>query len=166
MYKKEKIAPIVAEQNDPIEKSHKRRFKIALSFPGEVRAFVELIASKLADRYGKEHILYDMFYRAEFSRPNLDLYLQGLYNTESDLIVVFFCEDYQRKPWCGLEWRAIRDLVNQRVNDERIMYVICGKAEVTDIKHTIDGHFDVPNMSKKDLEELTQGIIERYESLS
>lgn len=166
LYKKEKIAPIVAEQNDPIEKSHKRRFKIALSFPGEVRAFVELIASKLADRYGKEHILYDMFYRAEFSRPNLDLYLQGLYNTESDLIVVFFCEDYQRKPWCGLEWRAIRDLVNQRVNDERIMYVICGKAEVTDIKHTIDGHFDVPNMSKKDLEELTQGIIERYESLS
>lgn len=166
LYKKEKIAPIAATQNDAIEKPRERRFKVALSFSGEIRLFVESIANKLADRYGKEHILYDRFHRAEFSRPNLDLYLQNLYNTESDLIVAFFCEDYQRKPWCGLEWRAIRDLVNQRVNDERIMYVICGKVKVTDIRHTVDGHFDVPNMSKKDIEELTQGIIERYEGLS
>lgn len=109
--------------------------------------------------------LYDLFHRAEFPRPNLDIYLQKLYNTESDLIVVFFCEEYQRKKWCGLEWRAIRDLINQRNNDGRVMLVKCGDVEIEGLFATTDGFFDARDMTKKDIEKLISGIIKRFEDL-
>jgi tetratricopeptide (TPR) repeat protein len=91
-----------------------KRFSIALSFPGEHRAFVEQVAAALSSQIGKERVLYDMYYEAEFARPNLDTHLQSLYHDDSELIAVFLCEDYERKEWCGLEWRAIRDLIKKR----------------------------------------------------
>lgn len=92
-----------------------KRFKIALSFPGEHRDFVEPVAARLADQVGRDRVLYDKYYEAEFARPDLDTYLQRLYHDESELIAVFLCADYERKDWCGrLEWRAIRDLIKKR----------------------------------------------------
>ncbi len=91
-----------------------KRFKIALSFPGEHRAFVEQVAARLASVVGRDQVLYDKYYEAEFARPDLDTYLQRLYHDESELIAVFLCADYERKEWCGLEWRAIRDLIKKR----------------------------------------------------
>src|SRR5262245_42318555 len=91
-----------------------RRFRIALSFPGEHRQFVEQVAEQLAAVVGRESVLYDRFYEAEFARPDLDTYLQRLYHDESELIAVFLCADYERKEWCGLEWRAVRDLIKRR----------------------------------------------------
>ena len=52
-----------------------RRFRVALSFPGEHRERVEKIAEALAGRLGRERVLYDRWYAAEFARPNLDTYL-------------------------------------------------------------------------------------------
>jgi hypothetical protein len=91
-----------------------KRFRVALSFPGEYRAFVEQVAELLARRVGRDHVLYDKYYEAEFARPNLDSYLQNLYHDESDLIAIFLCADYDRKEWCGLEWRALRDVLKRR----------------------------------------------------
>lgn len=91
-----------------------KRFKIALSFPGEYRDFVEQVAARLADQVGRDQVLYDKYYEAEFARPDLDTYLQRLYHDESELIAVFLCADYERKEWCGLEWRAVRDLIKKR----------------------------------------------------
>lgn len=91
-----------------------KRFKIALSFPGEHREFIRQVADSLAIKLGKWCILYDSWYEAEFARPDLDTYLQRLYHNESELIAVFLCADYERKEWCGLEWRAIRDLIKRR----------------------------------------------------
>jgi hypothetical protein len=95
----------------PAADTFTKRFRTALSFPGERRPFVEQIASHLADQVGRERVLYDKYYEAELARVDLDTYLQRLYHDESELIVVFLCADYERKEWCGLEWRAIRDLV-------------------------------------------------------
>ncbi|HKH43434.1 MAG TPA: TIR domain-containing protein [Thermoanaerobaculia bacterium] len=91
-----------------------RRFRIALSFPGEHRPFVEQVAKHLSAAVGQNRVLYDQYYEAEFARVDLDTYLQGLYHDESELIAVFLCADYERKEWCGLEWRAVRDLIKQR----------------------------------------------------
>jgi hypothetical protein len=74
-----------------------KRFSIALSFPGEHRAFVEDIASHLAQHVGRDRVLYDRFYEAEFARLDLDTYLQRLYHDESELIAVFLCAEYERK---------------------------------------------------------------------
>jgi tetratricopeptide (TPR) repeat protein len=98
----------------PFMSTPKKRFTIALSFPGEHRPFVEQVAAALSNQIGKDHVLYDKYYEAEFARPNLDTHLQSLYHDDSELIAVFLCEDYERKEWCGLEWRAIRDLIKRR----------------------------------------------------
>src|ERR1039458_9843258 len=85
-----------------------KRFRVALSFPGEHSARVERIAEALAAKLGREKVLYDKWYAAEFAQPNLSVYLPDLYRRESDLIVIFLCNEYE-KEWCGLEWRACLD---------------------------------------------------------
>jgi hypothetical protein len=62
--------------------SSSRRFDIALSFPGEHRDFVKQVASHLASTFGKDRVLYDKYYEAEFARPNLDVYLPELYRAQ------------------------------------------------------------------------------------
>lgn len=66
-----------------------RRFRVALSFPGERRTFVRRVAEALSIELGKDAVLYDEYHRVEFCRLNLDTHLQQLYHDESDLIVVF-----------------------------------------------------------------------------
>ena len=95
-----------------------KRFKIALSYPGERRPYVERVAARLAERVGEERLLYDRYHEAEFARPDLDTYLQALYHDQSELIVVFLCAEYDQKEWCGLEWRALRDLIKRRRSEE------------------------------------------------
>ena len=88
-----------------------KRFEIALSFPGEYRDFVKAVADKLSGEVGRERVFYDAYYEAELARPNMDTYLQKLYHDQTELIVVFLCAEYEQKEWCGLEWRAVRDLL-------------------------------------------------------
>lgn len=95
-----------------------KRFRIAFSFAGEKRDFVEEIARLLARRFEEKRILYDKFHEAEFSRARLGRYLPKLYHEQSDLVVVVICRDYVDKEWCGLEWDAIFDLLKQRREDE------------------------------------------------
>ncbi|MFZ1220416.1 MAG: tetratricopeptide repeat protein [Chthoniobacterales bacterium] len=95
-----------------------KRFRIALSFAGEKRDFVAAVAAILAKRFLKEKILYDKFHRAEFARDDLAGHLTKLYRDESDLIVAILCPDYDKKEWCGLEWKTIRGLLKHRRADE------------------------------------------------
>lgn len=88
-----------------------KRFKVALSFPGELRDFVKEVAAELAETLQPERVLYDKYHEAEFAQLDLDLHLQRLYHQESELIAVFLNADYERKPWPGLEWRVVRNLI-------------------------------------------------------
>lgn len=115
-----------------------RRFAAALSFPGERREYVSQIAAILRPRTS---VFYDAFYEAELARPDLDIYLQDIYHNQADLLVVFLCEDYERKEWCGLEWRAIRDLIKKRQH-QRIMFMRFDDAEVPGV-FTTDGYVDL-----------------------
>lgn len=134
------------------------RFRVALSFPGEHRAFVESIANKLAQKLGREKVLYDKYHEAEFARLDLDVYLQSLYHEESDLLVVFLCADYERKDWCRLEWRAIRDLIKQRRPD--VMLVRFDQTLIPGIL-SIDGYI---NASGRSPDEISALIFERLET--
>jgi hypothetical protein len=91
-----------------------KRFRIALSFAGEKRDFVAKVASLLANRFGKDHILYDKYHEAEFARSDLAFHLPALYHEEVDLVVAVLCGDYEKKEWCGLEWDAIYGLIKKR----------------------------------------------------
>src|ERR1019366_10440042 len=105
------------------------RFQVALSFPGAYRERVEQIAQFLAHELGQERVLYDRWYREEFARPNLDVYLVNLYHKQSRLLVFFFCKEYSQRDWTGLEWRAGRDLLKHR-EDDRLLFLKLDNAEI------------------------------------
>jgi hypothetical protein len=133
-----------------------KRFLVALSFPGEKRGFVETVANTIADVIGKEKVLYDRYLQAELARLNLDLHLGRLYHDESELIVPFFCADYERKEWCGLEWRQIRDLAKQR-KDEQIMPFRFDDTPIPGVL-SIDGYLPIGDRSPQQVADL---ILER-----
>ncbi|MDT4328924.1 SAV_2336 N-terminal domain-related protein [Methylomonas sp. MV1] len=88
-----------------------KRFRVAFSFSGEKRQFVEQTARILAERFGEEQILYDKFHEAEFARYDLGIYLPKLYREQSELIVPVLCENYDQKRWTGWEWMHIYGLL-------------------------------------------------------
>lgn len=125
-----------------------KRFKIALSFPGEHREFVKRVADLLARSVGGQRVLYDHYYEAEFARPDLDTYLQRLYHDESELIAVFLCSEYEAKEWCGLEWRAVRDLIRRRAS--AIMPLRFDDTAIPGL-FSIDGYASIDGRSPEDI---------------
>jgi hypothetical protein len=134
-----------------------KRFRVALSFPGERRGFVEKVVGVLVKVFEEEYVFYDKNFEAELARPNLDTYLQGIYQNNSELIVVFLCAEYEKKEWCGLEWRAIRDLIKKKKAWE-IMFVRFDDTEIAGT-FSIDGYVSAKERAP---EEVGKCIIERY----
>lgn len=156
------MLPMKADEplTDPQKKSSfmNKRFKIALSFPGERRDFVEQVAARLADKVGRDRVLYDQYYEAEFARTDLDTHLQHLYHDESELIAVFLCADYERKEWCGLEWRAVRDLIKKR-QASTVMPLRFDNTEIPGLFST-DGYVWIGGRSPQEIADL---ILQRME---
>lgn len=121
------------------------RFKVALSFPGERRDYVSAVAEEVKKRLGKGAVFYDKDFTAQLARPNLDTLLQRIYLSNSELVVVFLCKDYERKEWCGLEWRAIRQIIKNK-NDHAIMFMRFDAADVSG-SMSIDGYVDLEEYS-------------------
>ncbi len=97
-----------------------KRFRIAFSFAGEKREFVEKVAAILAVKLGKEKILYDKYHEAEFAVFNLGIKLPKLYGEESELIVPVICGQYDEKRWTGWEWVHIYGLLTMK-DGHRVM---------------------------------------------
>ena len=115
-------------------------FDVAFSFPGEVRSLVEEVATHLEPYVGPNAYFYDNNYKSQLARPALDLLLQDIYRNRSRLIVVFISADYQAKNWCGIEFRAIRDIIAEREHN-RIMFVRTDDGAVEGVFAT-DGYVD------------------------
>lgn len=116
------------------------RFKVAMSFPGERRHYVSATVTALRPHLPPDSIFYDYDYQAQLAKPNLDILLQDIYRNKVDLIVIFLCAEYAEKQWCGLEWRAIRDLIKHK-NDDQIMFVRFDEAAVEGVL-SLDGYVD------------------------
>ncbi len=134
------------------ESGSPRRFRIALSFPGEHRAFVEQVAEHLSAAVDRERVLYDKFHEAELARVNLDVYLPRLYREQSELIVIFLCPAYAAKRWCQLEWRHIRQLI-ATLDEDRIMLVSFGSpGDLSELGILVgDGHVDIGSRPASDI---------------
>jgi hypothetical protein len=135
------------------------QFKVAMSFPGERRSYVAEVVGALRDTVGPDAIFYDHDYQAQLARPNLDTLLQNIYRNQSALIVVFLCAKYAEKQWCGLEWRAIRDIIKSK-KDDAVMFVRFDDAPVDGVL-SIDGYVDARTSSASDVARL---IVERLSS--
>jgi internalin A len=98
-----------------------KRFAIAVSFPGEYRAFVLEIVEHLAKEFGKDRVFYDEWYEAHLLGSGGDLKLQECYN-QAELVVPFFSK-YYAKPWCAMEWETIRGILLNRRSDDAVIPV-------------------------------------------
>jgi hypothetical protein len=129
----------ITKPTPPIDlKNHK--FEVAMSFSGKYRNFVNEVANELERILGKDKYFYDQNYKQQLAMPSMDLILQNLYKNNSKLVVVFFGSSYQEKEWCGIEFRAIRDILYKKEN-KRIMYIKMEDGDVDGILH-IDGYID------------------------
>ena len=95
--------PQINKVDKSLSKVEDIKFKVAFSFPGEKRNYVATVAETLRQEVGKDQMFYDFDYQSQLARPNLDTMLQNIYRNNADLIVVFLCEEYSNKQWCGLE---------------------------------------------------------------
>lgn len=118
----------------------KHEFDVALSFPGEIRDYIEPIVAEIEREIGPNSYFYDSNYVAQLARPSLDDLLQDIYRNRSKLIVVFLCEKYQEKEWCGIEFRAIKEIIMERQH-EKVMYVKMDDGKVQGVFKT-DGYID------------------------
>jgi hypothetical protein len=133
-----------------------KRFRVALTFAGEKRAFVAQAATILAGCFSEAEILYDKYHEAELARARLGFYLPALYHDESDLIVVVVCADYEKSEWCGLEWDAIFHLLKER-QDDKVMFCRFDHATVQGLYST-SGFVDLDD---KTPEQAATRILER-----
>lgn len=134
----------------------KHTFDVAFSFPGEVRGLVEEVAKNVEALIGPNTYFYDNNYTSQLARPSLDVLLQDIYRNRSRLIVVFVSADYQRKNWCGIEFRAIRDIIAER-DHNKIMFVRTDDGAVDGVFAT-DGYIDA---RQHDSAAIAQFIAER-----
>ena len=121
-------------------------FDVALSFPGEKRDYVETVAAELEGVLGPNTYFYDKNYIAQLARPSLDTLLQDIYRNRSKLVVVFLCEKYEEAEWCGIEYRAIREIIMERDHD-KVMYIKMDDGKVNGVFKTdgfIDGRTHTP----------------------
>lgn len=127
------------------------RFKVAISFPGERQPYVSRVVRALREPLGKDSVFYYPDYKAQLARLNLDTLLQRIYRDRSDLIVVFLCAEYAIKQWCGLEWRAVREIIKSK-DDHRLMLVKFDDADVEGV-FSIDGFIDAKANTAKQVAE-------------
>ncbi|MDR3715880.1 MAG: hypothetical protein P4L51_23950 [Puia sp.] len=124
-------------------------FKVAFSFPGEVRPLVEQIMKELVKKMDPNDIFYDNHFKAYLARPNLDVLLGKIYTKQAKLIVVFLSKDYDRKPWPQLEYRRVREIIfNQQ--DHKVMYIRIDDAPIEGLLKT-DGYIDANRHSAKEI---------------
>ena len=152
--------PSWASPNQTVDLEN-HEFDVALSFPGTARKdLIEEIVKHLEKLLGPHRYFYDKNYQAQLARPSLDIFLQALYRNRSKLIVVFSGGDYQESKWCGIEFSAIKEIINSK-EKSRIMYVRLDEGEVEGIFST-DGYIDIKQYNPARIAEL---IVERLKVL-
>ena len=135
-----------------------KRFAVGLSFPGAYRSRAKAIADYLSEVFTKDRILYDFYHEAEFARPDLDTYLQDLYLNQTELVVIFICNAYNEREWCGVEWRALRSRMNAK-NKQSLMFLKLDEGMPDGYFGNVDGSVDI---TKKSDQEVFNLIIQRY----
>jgi hypothetical protein len=144
------------------DSSKRRRFAIALSFPGERREYVEEVANALLPAFGgeKSRIFYDNWHQSLIIGYASNRKLQNIYETESDLIIPFYCRDYRKKKWCGVELRVIEEVLFDEEYDRVLPF------RFDDVKIPSSFRTDVfLDVSKLPAEDVARLILDRYREL-
>ena len=86
------------------------------------------------------------------------LYLQNIYHHQAELVVVFLCDEYGQEEWCGLEWRAIRDLLKHKKSAEIMPVRLTDIPRLPSGLFSIDGYLDAKEFTPAEVADL---IVQR-----
>lgn len=156
----EKIGIAVPTRKRTLVDLASHQFDVALSFAGETRAYVESVAAGLDHEVGRSRYFYDNHHKAQLARPSVDALLEDIYRNRSRLVVAFIGGDYERKDWCGLEFRVLREIILKREHS-RVMYVRMDDQPVAGVLAT-DGFVDGRTYTARQVAEM---IRQRLDAL-
>lgn len=120
-----------------------REFDVALSFAGEDRAYVEMVAEQLIAR--GITVFYDKYEEADLWGKDLFVHLSGVYQHKAKHTLMFVSQHYAKKLWTNHERRAAQ----ARAFSEGGDYILPARFDDTDIPGLLPttGHLDLRNFS-------------------
>ena len=151
-------APPTAKSLSPAVQGQ-RRFRVALSFAGAQREFVEDVACELAAKFGKAGVFYYPWYEPETNAVgSLALQIPDFYLKQSDLTVPFISKEYVQSKPCAAEWRSVVELIYTWQNRRLMLF----RFDPTPIQglHSYDCYSEVGERTPAAIADL---IVRRWE---
>ncbi len=109
---------------------------------------------------GKARVFYDAWHEGKIIGYASNRKLQNIYAHDADLICPFYCQEYADKDWCGVELRAIEELLFKKEYDRVLPF----RFDMVEIPSSFKT--DVfPIVTKRQPEEIARLILERYNEL-
>lgn len=131
------------------------KFDVAFSFPGEKREIILKIIEELKTK-GKYSIFYDRDFVEQLAMPDMDIILMDIYKKQSRLICILLSEEYKNKKWCQLEWKAVREIIDEKRNS--IMFLRCDKTTIPGVSPN-DGYIDVNQYTPEEISVFIQSRL-------
>ena len=126
---------------------HKLEYKVALSFAGEQRDYVEQVSQELS-KLGIHHF-YDNNETVEMWGKALTEYLDEIYFYKSEYVVVFVSREYRDKIWTRWEIKSAQDR-SLRQKNEYILPVYFDRIRLSGLPDSI-GYINGNRTSPKEL---------------
>jgi hypothetical protein len=135
-------------------------FEVALSFAGEDRAYVEMVADELKGRGVK--VFYDKYYQIDLWGKDLYVHLIEVYKKKAGFVVLFISQHYAQKLWSNHE----RQAAQARAFSESREYILPARFDSTEIPGLLPttGYLDLKKFSAVELAILICEKIGRSES--
>jgi len=102
-------------------------YDVALSFAGEDRSYVEMVAEQLTAR--GVSVFYDKYEQADLWGKDLYVHLIEVYRTKAQYTLMFISKDYKAKVWTNHERRAAQS----RALEESREYILPVRFDDTEI---------------------------------
>ncbi|MBA2735857.1 MAG: TIR domain-containing protein, partial [Pyrinomonadaceae bacterium] len=126
------------EEKDNNMGEEQKEYDVALSFAGEQREIVELIAKLLKERNVK--VFYDNYEKSRLLGKDLYIELADIYSNRSKFVIIFVSKEYKDKIWTNHEIRnAFERAIEQ---DGYIIPARLDDTEITGLRKTI-GYTDL-----------------------
>jgi hypothetical protein len=126
---------------------NQKEYDVALSFAGEDRAYVEMIADGLRSR--KIKVFYDRYEATELWGKDLYSHLTEVYKDKASYTVVFISKHYGEKLWTKVERRAAQ----ARAFSENQEYILPARFDDTEIEGILPtvGYVDLRSHSPEEV---------------
>lgn len=126
------------------------KYHVALSFAGEDRAYVEMVAARL--QHAGVRVFYDRFEETRLWGKNLYEYLSEVYQTRAFYTVIFVSEAYRDKLWTNVERRAAQVKAFSESKEYILPAVFDARVEIPGVLKSI-GYIALKDLSPEDFAE-------------